>query len=353
MLSWLILLSALPAFGHAFTPATIKTTDVEMFPNSPAKLQSQGAGAVGSRLADRGLSARLSLNIGREAGTLMPKKWATSGARLLLRDIDVSFSKESPRTRTLLPGLNGPRPGYSSGSRALRIGGSGGATLMDTRGASHIPLHDGAWEIVMRPNALAGQLVLSLDAPEGAERRDADETDPRVPTAAQVYLTLPVWEDAHLKQLQEKLARARAKAGEAVKRKNDALETFSSSPNLILKALSFRRACEARDDEDMASVSAYEAMIPGPDGTIIVESGDDDERPTALQIGALGSVWLKREREQHVLLGTCSMSHAPEAMMATVVVDTATTAPVECDEARVLRAQAAALMAEAATLEDA
>ena len=353
---------AMAALGLAYRPTALFSQ-----PRHNSNGVSPAKEDVPAAMAARfdGLAVRLSLNIGREAGSLMPADWARSGARLLLRDIDLEFASAPAAGNAPgpLPGVAGPRPELSSGARALRVRGRGGATLLDKRGVATVPLRGGAWELVRRPSALAGQLVLTLDAPDGAVRRDAEASDPRVDSGARLYLTAPVWDAAQLEELRAKLDGARAKASDAQRLKARALEEFrDEGANLLTKALAFRQACAAREAEDLACVSAYEAMAPaadgeGGEGTIEVAGDGTPARPT-LQIGALGSVWVAKpgSSRDRVLLGTCSFEAVDAEQAAAEAADAeqgASAASVACQEAEALRAQAARLKAEAAALEEA
>ena len=80
---------AMAALGLAYRPTALFSQ-----PRHNSNGVSPAKEDVPAAMAARfdGLAVRLSLNIGREAGSLMPADWARSGARLLLRDIDLEFA---------------------------------------------------------------------------------------------------------------------------------------------------------------------------------------------------------------------------------------------------------------------
>ena len=144
---------------------------------------------------------KLSLNVGLEPGTWMPKRfpgWAESGARLGL-DVSVHFDSAPIQERESLLG-NAP-------TMAVRVT-SDESIFVSERGQDRVQFTNGGWSI-QRPNGnirnAAGDAVRPegllrfwLDCPTGAQRRDLE-----IRPNTRIFFSTGVWDGATMQDSQE------------------------------------------------------------------------------------------------------------------------------------------------------
>ena len=245
--------------------------------------------------AQAGTTIHFRVDIGREEGkpTPMPAEWGRD-SRLLIKDLNVELTDDESTKGPSLPGQDGPHPDTSSGGRAVRVLephpyyiGHEGSTVVD--------FADGAYELVSRDDANAGQIVMGFTVPE-CVRNDA------VLPAGRIYLTLPTWTRDVLDEMRARKTVALDKASEATQQKERALQEMRDNHNPLTKALKFREACVAMEKFDYSHVAKY-AAVP------------EEHELVALRDGVLlcttGTVWCKNSQllgPAHALLGHCTAS---------------------------------------------
>tara|TARA_B100000768_G_scaffold47379_1_gene46212 strand:- start:110 stop:598 length:489 start_codon:yes stop_codon:yes gene_type:complete len=120
-----------------------------------------------------GTSWRLTLDVGRETGTWMPKAWAASGASLTL-PIEVTFTDE------ILPGDGGffdpareqhPAVDEISVSASKRMRASAGI-FAGTEGVVVVNITAGAWATWPTGRCGEHRVRFYLDFPDGAQLKD-------------------------------------------------------------------------------------------------------------------------------------------------------------------------------------
>jgi|UniRef100_A0A7S2UC49 hypothetical protein len=132
---------------------------------------------------------RFVLDVGREAGTDMPKTWGTSGARLVL-PVDVVVESESCPTRDEWVGGSGG--GGLSVLRPLEE-----ARFINERGEQRVRVKEGGWKIAFPPGNKKGHaatLQFWLDIETEATRNDV--TLP----AERIYFGANCWREPDLEQ---------------------------------------------------------------------------------------------------------------------------------------------------------
>ena len=128
------------------------------------------------------MECRLSLSVGRDPGTWMPKEWAASGARLSL-PMTVRFSDEIVDL-----GFEGEESLNPGGSRYAKKVYASGGSFVSAQGETVVKAEGGAWSTV--PSAIPGASTLNffIDFPEEATRNDV--TLP----AGRVFFSAALWE---------------------------------------------------------------------------------------------------------------------------------------------------------------
>lgn len=129
-----------------------------------------------------GFECQLTLNIGREPGTWMPKEWGESGARLSL-PLALTFSDE-----VVDLGVPGEQTLNNGGRYAKRLICEGGQ-FVSASGAQTVKSSGGAWTTEGSPIPGARSLNFFIDFPEDASRNDV--TLP----AGRVFFSAACWED--------------------------------------------------------------------------------------------------------------------------------------------------------------
>ena len=137
--------------------------------------------------ADRtveGLKCTVTVNVGREPNTWMPKDWAASGARLLL-PLDVEFADE--RVDLGFPGEEALGGRYC---KRLNCGEAGSFVGRD--GRVDVACDGGGWTAA--PTGRAGEYALRffLDFPEAAARNDVEMP------AGRIFFSTAAFEEAAL-----------------------------------------------------------------------------------------------------------------------------------------------------------
>lgn len=244
-----------------------------------------------------GLTCRLSLNIGRESGTLMPSDWSASGARLLL-PVPVTFSNEPFGTEGEQEKLLGPREKW----RRLTVNGD--ATFVGSRGLEHVAVNDGAWSVTPSGHE-SGELLVRfyLDFPDGAVRNDV-----KLP-AGRVFFASGAWSEAELFEAREKAAELEdqvAELNQAFKEK----ATFLKNGTALERAKALRAGTAIYDKLAFRQKSLNDIMSSIP------SSKDAIEVPNSmLHLNKLGGLSIKTRgparrffaREYHVI-GTFSFN---------------------------------------------
>jgi len=130
------------------------------------------------------METEITLNIGREPGTWMPKDWAASGARLSL-PMKVRFSDDIVDLG--LPGEETLATAPGQGRYAKKLICEGGS-FIGTDGLTVVKASGGAWSA--RPSGIPGAYTLDafVDFPEEAARNDV-----RLPKG-RVFFSGAMWE---------------------------------------------------------------------------------------------------------------------------------------------------------------
>mmetsp|Transcript_2644 Transcript_2644/g.7338 ORF Transcript_2644/g.7338 Transcript_2644/m.7338 type:complete len:298 (-) Transcript_2644:117-1010(-) len=192
-----------------------------------------------------------------------------------------------------LPGINGPHPELSSGSRRLEIQEEGG--FVSLGGAQKVGMKDPCWEMVWRDGAPAGSLVCGFDISDDYHRNDA--TLPKGKT----YISFPVWTTEGLADAREQ----KAKSMGYNQAKRDALDEFQQEPNLLLKALKYREACVAAEKCSLYPMRNF-AIVP--DAEEIVPFRKHQESADDIWLTTRGVVWATElPRGQKVVLGSANI----------------------------------------------
>ena len=250
-----------------------------------------------------GTSWRLSINIGREPGTAMPREWAASGARLAF-PLTVTFNNGAcdsairPVDEPLL------------GSVVQRLTPLGRATFVSMNGEQEVPVMSGGWsetELVKgvsgggragQPGAYALRFFLTF--PEGATRNDV------VLLPGRVYFTTGYYLDETLDAAERAVASARAEV-DALQDEILQADADAKQGSPFSRAAALRRQVTLFDKRTFALERLQEAEATAPkSGTIA--------GPAGVQVSRAGGLTVKRRggllglREEYHILGTFSMS---------------------------------------------
>ena len=130
------------------------------------------AGGGSDTIALDGITCDVTLNVGREQGTWMPKEWGESGARLSF-PLPIFFSDE-----TIDLGFPGEE---ALGGRYARRLQCADGRFIGPKGTTVVRVDGGAWTATAIPGT-SGQFKLRffLDFPDGAERNDVSIPSGRV-----------------------------------------------------------------------------------------------------------------------------------------------------------------------------
>jgi len=126
-----------------------------------------------------GLDVSVTMNVGRESGTRMPKEWAASGARLSL-PLAVRFSDEPLD-------LGFPGEQALGGRYANRLECEGGS-FVGSGGEVVVAAEGGAWSVLPSKRPGESRVNFFIDFPKGATRNDV--TLP----AGRVFFSCSVWD---------------------------------------------------------------------------------------------------------------------------------------------------------------
>jgi hypothetical protein len=244
----------------------------------------------------------------------MPKEWADS-SRLVLSGLQASLSDApAEMSAAKLPGADGPHPKTSSGAQHVTLLGASPSFVSKT-GKVDVPFERGAWEVIWRDGAPAGNLVLGFNLPDGATRNDAS-----IP-AGGVYLSFAVWESDALLKDQADAATQQKLLDSARLAKDKALEDMNGTRNLVTKALKFRAACVAMETIELSNLYLQQGHVPQPNDVVALpgsSSSSSSSSSKALQMVTLGTVWCKGKgmaNGRHLFLGTCkALLLAPKEM---------------------------------------
>ena len=128
-----------------------------------------GAAGAGAAPSLAGMECRVTLDAGRERGTMMAPEWAASGARLLL-PVNLRFTGR--RTKIDFPGEEALGGRFCYGLDVL----DNCITLVGARGEVRVPVEGGCWATLPITERKAdngkAKLRFFLDFPEDASRND-------------------------------------------------------------------------------------------------------------------------------------------------------------------------------------
>mmetsp|Transcript_57657 Transcript_57657/g.100922 ORF Transcript_57657/g.100922 Transcript_57657/m.100922 type:complete len:353 (+) Transcript_57657:70-1128(+) len=237
-----------------------------------------------------GLSCRLSLNIGRQPGTRMPKDWAVSGARLLL-PLEVTFSDESVGPAVKQESLLGPQKGM----RRLIANGEG--VFVSARGEERVAVESGAWSVSPSGHP-SGETLLRfyLDFPEAAVRNDVE-----LP-AGRVFFTSAFWP-------QEELSKAQDTVTEMETQVNEMREELNSKNlregNALQQASALRAGFNEYDrlKTKEKAMMKFRAGLPNDGVVEVPDTMLSLEKNGGLCIKKRGPAW-RAFREEFLILGT-------------------------------------------------
>jgi len=155
--------------------------------------------------------------------------------------------------------------------------------------------------MIWRRNAKAGSLICGFDVPEEVKRNNASIPKGRV------YVTFPVWTQESLEDLRERKVKSEERGLEAMDRLEDEKRLMAETSNPLMKALHFRKACQAHEELDYSGHTNYQKM-PLERDMIKLKDG--------LHLCSLGTVWTKTGGflgGNHVLLGSATASPGDRA----------------------------------------
>ena len=243
-------------------------------------------------LALTGTRLRLSLNIGREAGTWMPTEWAASGARLVL-PVDVSFTPDPAPTNRAPERLLGERPFYYAGTRRLAVEGE--ASFVGAEGVVRVPVSDGAWRAVSVTGEGGGEYFLRgyLDFDSEVSRNDV--TLP----AGRVFFTTGFWEAGSYEKASVESTRLRAQLDA---KRDDAKTAAGEGITQLRRAVLLQEELETLYQRTAeAAVPEREEMVEAAGGRLLLSGAG------GLCVKRRGPPWRLWGEEYHIL-GRLSMS---------------------------------------------
>ena len=195
-------------------------------------------------LVDDTLDARLTVGLTKENSFVIDGFQFQLGRTLGDGASDMPSAKGVP-----LPGVNGPKPHLSSGAMPVECKQPG--QYINLQGLQRVEFTDGVFEIVWRESAPAGVLICGFHLDRDAERNDC------ILEKGNIYLTFPVWSEDGLRQERAKKERAQVEYDKHERERNNELELMKETPNLLMKALHFRQACQATEKMDFSGLHQY------------------------------------------------------------------------------------------------
>lgn len=230
----------------------------------------------------------VSLDIGQDDAPHAP--------RLAIKDMVFDLLNASPSNEHVkMPGASGPHPHLSSGVRRLNMIEDG--SFISQVGQQFVKTLNGAWELVWREGAPAGNLICGMELPEEVKRNGA------VLPKGKIYITFPVWTRETLEQMQLQKYKVMELANEALAEKDAELAKMQETGNILQKALHYRNAFAAAEKYFTQPKKQYES-VPSEDEVI---SFQDD-----LLVTTKGTVWTKiLPNGKQVLLGAANLKLAP------------------------------------------
>jgi len=186
-----------------------------------------------------GTSWRLTLDVGREPGTWMPKEWAASGATLTL-PIEVTFTDE------ILPGDGGffdPDRDQHPAVDEIRVSASkrmrtSAGIFAGTEGAVVVNITAGAWATWPTGRCGEHRVRFYLDFPDGAQLKDVS-----IP-AGRMYFDTACWDGGELRDAK---AKSRATEDRLEALLSEAYESDARAAQADAGASVLERAQIARD----------------------------------------------------------------------------------------------------------
>jgi hypothetical protein len=238
-----------------------------------------------SQLVDSQTEKRLNINL--EIGTKADK------ARLAVKGLVMDlFTNPTDYEHVPMPGVNGPHPKLSSGTRKLNLVKEG--TFITSTGAEMVQTMKGCWEMVWRKDSPAGSLLCGFEVPKEYTRNDA--TLPK----GRIYLSFPVWTKDTLAFARTEKDRILARAKECIDDKNAEMAKMQATGNFLEKAWHYRNAYAAAEQYSLQPLRNVE-MVPDKDEVIALQ---DD-----LFLTTKGTVWSKvLPRGKQVLLGSATLA---------------------------------------------
>jgi hypothetical protein len=236
------------------------------------------------QLVDAQTEKRLNINL--EIGI------KTDGARLAVKGLIMDlFTSPTDYEHVPMPGVNGPNPKLSSGTRKLNLVKEG--QFITSTGAEMVQTMKGCWEMVWRKDSPAGSLLCGFEVPKDYKRNDATLQKGRI------YLSFPVWTKDTLAFARTEKDRVLARAKECLDDKNEEMAKMQATDNILEKAWHYRNSYAAAEKYWLQPLKSLE-MVPDKDEVIALQ---DD-----LLLTTKGTVWTKvLPNGKQVLLGSATL----------------------------------------------
>ncbi len=220
------------------------------------------------------------------------------GPRMAVTDLMIELHHETADyEHTTLPGADGQHHKLSSGHRRLEVITNG--HFVNLMGTQHVAMQKGCWEMCWRKDKPAGTLICGFELPEEYRRNDA------VLPKGEVYISFPLWTREGLKLGQQEKHKVEVRLESYLKERDEALQAFDATDNLIMKAIHIRNAFAATDKYNAVDHHTLETI---PMDHQVFPIQDD------LLLTVKGLLWTKdsEHRGSHVLLGHANVALASQ-----------------------------------------
>ena len=199
---------------------------------------------------NRYTAAGLDLDVRLTIGLTKENSFVIDGFRFQFAGTLADGASAKPSAKFVpLPGANGPKPHLSSGAMPVTCEQPG--NYINLQGLQRVEFTDGAWEIVWRESTPAGILICGFHLARDAERNDC------IMERGNIYLTFPVWAEDGLRRRRAKKEEAQIEYDKHAIERDNELELMKETPNLLMKALHFRQACQATQKMDFSGLHHY------------------------------------------------------------------------------------------------
>jgi len=248
---------------------------------------------------------KLSLDVGLQPGTWMPKRypgWAESGARLGL-DVAVEFT-ETPFTSSE------PLVGEKESTFQLKVC-STESVFVSERGQQSVTFLDGGWCIQRPTNDVRnaggtlvkpeGLLKFWLDCPTGAKKKDVE-----IRPNTRIFFTTGVWDSPETAKIQDDKYREVLSDLQKIVDQTKEERNQQDGKNFLEEILSFRKMTgDAKEYDRLKSLKeSLERQLP-PTGAA-VSSNDVKIAPKGSLVIKGKETWLPGS--EYLILGTFSVS---------------------------------------------